>query len=199
MVLDGLAKLLKQGAIGRLDIVNIVAHAEIARQVGTRSVPWTRIGAFELLGVRSQSELTRWAELASRDEGWGEYYGQLLESGQLAKVVEAIRMYPDTLGDLVSLLFHADSPIAVRIGIGAALEELQGNALLSNVTPILEELTRSPEAHTRADACHYLGLAGDPEVIPTVHALLDDDDPEVREIAMETLQELKPEKPHSGT
>lgn len=199
IVLEGLSKLLKQGAIGRLDVVNIMAHPEIAREVGSRSVPWARIGPFELLGVRKQSELTRWAKLAARGEGWGEYYSQLLEAGQLAKVVSSIRANPETLQALVQLLFDTDNPIAVRIGIGAALEDLQSDGLLNSVTPILQELTRSPEAHTRADACHYLSLTGDSELIPTVRALLDDDNSEVREIAGETLEALASENPDSKT
>ena len=43
-VLEGLSRLLKLGKIGRLEAVNIVEHPQAAQAVGTRSVPWTRIG-----------------------------------------------------------------------------------------------------------------------------------------------------------
>ncbi len=194
-VLEGLSKLVKQGIIGRLEAVNIVANPELAQQIGSRSVPWTRIGQFELPGLRSQEELLRWAQLASRNTGWGEYYSQLLESGQLAKVIDSIRRTPDSLQDLLHLLFHANTPLAVRIGIGAVLEDLQGEGLLRSIIPKLRELTRSSQAHTRADACHYLGLTEDKKVIATVRTLLTDEDAEVRQIAMETLQSFNPNQP----
>jgi HEAT repeat protein len=55
------------------------------------------------------------------------------------------------------------------------------------VRPQLEQLTLSDSAQTRADACHFLGLAGDPRAIPAVRRLLDDEQHDVREIAVETL------------
>jgi hypothetical protein len=189
-VLNALSTLVKQGIVGRLEIVNIATHPEIAQQLGIRSVPWVRIGSFELPGVRNQRELTRWAEFASQNDGWGEYYSHLLESGQLTKAIESIRRNTDSLQDLVHLLFSADNPLVIRIGIGAVLEDIQGEAALRSTIPKLQKLTHSSQSHTRADACHYLGLTEDPEVIPTVRALLNDDDPLVREIAKETLEAL---------
>ncbi|MFZ0257771.1 MAG: HEAT repeat domain-containing protein, partial [Gammaproteobacteria bacterium] len=40
VVLQSLAEMLKAGSLGRLEVVNIVAHPEVAKAVGTRSVPW---------------------------------------------------------------------------------------------------------------------------------------------------------------
>ncbi|NCA91253.1 MAG: RsmE family RNA methyltransferase, partial [Gammaproteobacteria bacterium] len=78
-------------------------------------------------------------------------------------------------------------PLATRIGIGALMEDLAGKSLARAAIPTLETLTLSAQPQTRADACHYLGLTGDPAVIPSVRRLLDDDDDEVSEIAAETL------------
>ena len=50
-VLEGLSRLLKQGRIGRLDVVNLAVHPETGQALGVRSVPWTRIGPFELEGL----------------------------------------------------------------------------------------------------------------------------------------------------
>ena len=47
-VLQGLGELVKKGLIGRLEVVNIVARPDIAKQYGVRKVPWFRLGEFEL-------------------------------------------------------------------------------------------------------------------------------------------------------
>ncbi len=190
-VLEALARLLKDGVLGRLEAVNIAAHPEIAQEFGTRSVPWIRIGPFELGGAHSHEELARWASLAAKGEGMGAYYSLLLDSRRLDKVIELIRERPETLHELIALLSEEDTPLVVRVGIGAVLEALQDSGLLAQIVPDLQALTRSPQPHTRADACHYLGLTGDPRALPTVQALLDDERPEVRVIARETLETLQ--------
>jgi hypothetical protein len=191
VVLEALSRLLKEGALGRLEVVNIAAHPEIAQEIGTRSVPWTRIGPFELTGAHSHQELARWASLAAQGKGTGPYYSQLLDTRRLDKVIELIRARPDTLHELIALLSEEDTPLTVRVGVGAVLETFQDGGLLERIVPDLEALTRSPQPHTRADACYYLGLTGDPRAIPTVRALLEDGRPEVREIARETLETLQ--------
>lgn len=191
VMLEALSRLLKEGALGRLEVVNIAAHPEIAQGIGTRSVPWTRIGPFELTGAQSREDLARWASLAAQGKGTGAYYSLLLDTRQLDKVVALIRAQPDTLHELIALLSEEDTPLAVRLGVGAVLETFQDSGLLERIIPDLEALTRSPQPHTRADASHYLGLTGDPRVIPTVRSLLEDKRPEVREIAQETLETLQ--------
>ena len=42
-------------------------------------------------------------------------------------------------------------------------------------------------ARVRADACHYLALTGKQKVLPVLQAMLQDDDPQVREVAAEGL------------
>ena len=79
-VLDGLCKLLKQGRLGRLEVINIAARPDYAQSIGVRSVPWTRIGPFELEGAQNPSALAEWAERAATGTGLGPYYSHLLES-----------------------------------------------------------------------------------------------------------------------
>ena len=81
--------------------------------------------------------------------------------------------------------------MGVRIGISAVFEELQGTELLADLAPALEPLTLAESAQTRADACHFLGLAGNLVAVPAVERLLDDEDAAVREIAVETLALLR--------
>jgi HEAT repeat protein len=80
--------------------------------------------------------------------------------------------------------------MVVKIGIGAVLEDFEGDAPLVKCIPELTELTRSEDSATRADACHYLGLTGSDEILPLVQKLVEDEDAHVREIASDVLREI---------
>lgn len=189
-VISGLLTLLKAGKIGKLEIINIVEHPEIARQKGVRSVPWTQINALELSGALTGKELEKWVAVA-RLQQQSDYLTHLLETDRLQQAIEQIKRDPQQLSDLLMLLNDLETPMAVRIGIGAVLEEFEGTALISAViAPLLSMLT-SEHQQVRADAAHYLSLTADREVIPALEPLLHDPDAEVREIAAETIEELK--------
>lgn len=186
-VLEALGRLLKEGLIGRLLVTNIAVHPAAATAAGTRSVPWMRIGPFELTGTHTPAELREWAQYAASGSGMNAYLAYLLEQHQLGRSVELVRQDPPLLHDLLPLLGDLQTPMAVRIGIGALFEELQDSGLLSDIVDELGALTRAAEPQVRADACHYLGLTGSRAAADYVHPLLNDADAEVREIASETL------------
>lgn len=186
-VLDALGRLVKDGAIGRLEVVNIAVHPEAAAEVGTRSVPWIRIGPFELEGLHPPGELRAWAERAAIGNGWGDYYGGLLERHRIDRVVGLLREHPMTLHELTGRLASLETPLVIRIGIGAVIEELAGSEILDHALPELIAQLDSEQPQVRADACHYLGIAGRPGGLAAVRRMLDDPSPEVQEIAAESL------------
>jgi hypothetical protein len=187
LVLEGLSQLLKRGELGRLEVVNIMAHPEVAQQTGTRSVPWCRVGPFELEGVQSPAELAKWTAHAAAGSGLSEYYSHLLETQRPHRVAEAIARQPDSFDALLGLLEDSETPMAVRIGVGVVLEDLQNNPLLSHALPVLTRLAGSNATNVRADAAHYLGLTRAPEAGPVLQKLLQDENPDVREIAAESI------------
>jgi len=187
VVLDGLARLVKDGSLGRLEVINATAEPDVAKKYAVRSVPWTRIGNFELTGLLTPSELADWVELATTGGGWGAYYVHLLENRRLDELEKRIRDRPSTLTDLIGLLTGEDTSMGTRIGISAVIEDLQGTSILAAIVPELEQLTLSESPQNRADACHFLGLSGESSAIPAVRRLLEDEQPDVREIAVETL------------
>lgn len=193
-VLAALAELVKQGLIGRLEAVNIAVHPEAAEAAGTRSVPWIRIGPYELTGNHSAAQLRQWAQRAARGEGIAAWYHDALEDGRLQEALARAKRHPEELEALLGLLERSageeELPITVRIGISAILEDLAGTDALHALVPVLERLTRSPEAATRADAAHYLGLTGDPSAADILRPLLEDPAEQVREIAREALEAL---------
>lgn len=186
-VLEGLSTLLKEGIIGRLEAVSLAAHPEVAQALGARTVPWMRIGPFELEGALTPAELRSWSEAACKPEGMKTYFFRMLKNGRRDKVERAIRAEPQYSIIFAELMRDPESSMAVRLGISAVLEEFHGTGLTDALIPGLAELSRNADALTRADACHFLSLIGGEAVIPHLRACLGDEDSEVREIAQEAL------------
>lgn len=189
-VLEGLAKLVKAGRIGRLEVVNLTVRPDAAEHYGVRGVPWVRIGPFELEGLRSEAELAHWAERAGTQAGMGEYLSELLAAGELQKVVRQVSDDSKRFAALLSLLTDPETDLHVRLGIGAVIETLAGTAVLRGMIAPLGELTRHDDPRTRSDACHYLALTGSAEARAPVEALLQDTDADVREVASDSLVSL---------
>jgi len=192
VVLESLGRLLKEGRLGRLEVVNVAAHPEAALAAGTRSVPWTRIGPFELDGLYGPAELADWAGHAAAGTGAATYLAHLLEHRRLDRAVAFVRRAPGSLGGLLELAGSLETPMGTRIGISAVVEELAGAAALRDALPAVAQLAASPEPQVRADAAHYLGLSGSPAARQVLGPLLADPDPQVREIAAESLATLAP-------
>ncbi|MEW8505531.1 MAG: HEAT repeat domain-containing protein [Candidatus Thiodiazotropha sp.] len=186
-VLQNLSQLLKQGRIGRLEAVNIAEHPETAQEIGTRTVPWTRIGRFELEGLVSLGELETWIDMTFREEGAAYYLSHLLKTQHAPQAAIWIERNPDTVADLIGLLESPDTPIVVRIGVGVVAEELQGSSVWQSALNHLDRLARSADAALRADAAHYLGLTHSSAALESLQRMLEDENPDVREIASDSL------------
>lgn len=190
-VLEALTRLIKSGKLGRLEIIDLTRYPSAGEPAGVRSVPWTRIGPFELEGVHRYAELEQWAEHAIAGSGFDTYYTHLLETGRLKRVISLVRERPSTLRDLIALLATLETPMGVRVGVGAVLEELAESEALNDLVPDLIALTLSPDPQIRADGCHYLSLSDSPAALAAVRRLVEDADPEVRQIALESLAVLE--------
>jgi hypothetical protein len=190
-VLQGLSGLVKSGKIGRLEVINIETHPKIAEQHGVRSVPWIRIGQFELEGLHSPAELEKWVQLAGSPHGLADYFTNLLADGQLGTVISTIQRKPEQLHALLQLAGNPDTELSVRIGISAVLEDLEGGKLLREKLPELLELSHHGNPRVRADACHFLVLTGLPQVAERLQAMTRDDDRSVRNVADDALEELR--------
>jgi len=189
-VLESLNQLVKSGDIGRLEVVNIGTHPEVAEQHGVRTVPWVRIGPFELEGLRTPAELKQWVERAGTPEGLAEYFHELLKEGALPKVSAQAARDPAALDALLRLLGDADTELTVRIGINAVFEGLEGNTALQRTVPALIALSTHRDAHIRGDAAHLLSLSHSSSARTHLEHLLRDEVADVREIAREGLERL---------
>ena len=189
-MLASLAYLVKQGAVGRLEAVNLEQHPEVGQALGVRSVPWLRIGRIELAGVHSQTELAEWAAKADSGAGMADWFHLLLKEGQLPRAQAAIEADPALLAAVLPIVGAVEASLNVRLGAGVLLENFAGTEVLRALLPRLGELSQHPDARVRADACHYLGLTGDAAVRTWLEPRLKDEDADVREIAAESLQEI---------
>ena len=187
-VLQALSEFVKRGEIGSLEIINIAVHPAAAEKAGTRSVPWTKIGAFELVGALTPQEIRETIAKAGRSDPI-EPLVHLLETSRLDDVVRDVTDNPAKLPALVTLLGDLDTPMAVRIGIGALLEELP-DSLVRSAEDELITLASSGNQSVRADAAHYLSLVDTARSRKTLRELLEDDSDEVSEIARESLETL---------
>ncbi|MGB7930629.1 MAG: HEAT repeat domain-containing protein [Gammaproteobacteria bacterium] len=190
-VLKGLSELVKSGAVGKLEAVNIEQHPDIARALGVRSVPWVRIGPFELEGLRSEKELRTWAEAAGTETGYASYLDELLSTGKIDRAIKLVQKNPHVINALLALFSDPETQLNTRIGISAIIENLAGSELLQEIVDRLGELSRHDDPRIRGDAAHYLGLTGSAKAMIYLERLVDDADGDVKAVARESLDMLR--------
>ena len=190
-MMQALTELMKDGGFTTLNIVNIEQDPQLALKLGVRSVPWLQIGPFELSGSRTKQELQTWIKRASSAEGLTEYIEEMLLEGSINSVKKLIEGENSALHNVIQLMADPAAKINIRLGIGAIIEELAEEEIFKSVTPKLVSYLSDEDARIRGDACHYLSLTKDVSFIPLIENLLSDDSEEVREIAEESLEELR--------
>jgi hypothetical protein len=189
-VLQGLSELVKSGQLGRLEVINITVHPEVAQLHSVRSVPWLRVGPFQLTGLRSPAELAQWVQRAQSNQGIIEYFGELLSAGDLAGVSATLKRAPESVAALIQLLGDPEAELQIRLGVSAVLEDLEGSELLAGQIDALGRLSAHADTRIRIDAAHALGLSHIDAARPYLEALQNDADSEVREVATESLAAL---------
>ena len=190
-VLASLQALLADGTIGSLETVNVEEQPALAAELNIRTVPWVRIGPFELEGMRSSTELREWARRAGSGDGMAEWLDELLSNGNIGRVEKQLQQEPANLGILLTLFSKSGTGLNTRIGISAIIEDLERTELLQSQSDRLAGLLHHQDAHIRGDACPFLSLTGLPQAKALIEPLLIDPEPDVRRIAMESLEHLQ--------
>ena len=190
-VLQALKSLQAAGVIGKLEAINIEEHPEVARAAGVRTVPWVRIGPFELEGLRSEQELRDWAEKAGTEAGLAAWLDEMLATGKVKTVEKQLKQDPSMLTVLLSLFASPETQMNTRIGISAIIEGLEGSEQLSAQADRLAEMLSHPDAGVRGDACHFLSLTALPRAKSLITPLLEDPEQDVRMLAKDSLEHLE--------
>ncbi len=186
-ILLALSELIKEGAIAELDVSNIALLPEKAQALNIRSVPWIKIGPFELTGSHTKDELQTWIERTQSDTGMQDYFNELLTTGELKKVIQLVKKDPNLFQHFPKMMQNDKTSLGAKIGIGAIFEEFQGSPSIQNLIPMLTELLQSENASLRNDACYYLGLTESPDAIEAIKSLSNDETAEVRETVRDAL------------
>jgi len=185
-----LSELLKEGVLGRLEMINIGSRPEVAARYKVRSVPWLKLGELEFSGAMTRQEIEQWIQLTEGQGDNEKALTQQLKDGALDDVVSMAQRHPDILSDLLSILAGTNVPLTIRIGISAVLESFEDRpGLLSALIPAMLNLTAHEDPATRADACHFLGMTRSEEARKGLEDCLEDPEMMVREIARESLEE----------
>jgi len=182
-LLRSLSGLVEQGVLSKLEVVNLERRPDVAQELGVCSVPWVRIGPFELAGLRTSEELKRWAQTTATHQGIRDYLGAMLAVGEVDRVLAMIAKESALMARVIELLDDADAKINIRLGVGAIIEEYEGTPLLQEYIPQLGELTLHMDPRVRGDACHYLALGHSHRAKVHIQPLLEDENADVREIA----------------
>lgn len=189
-VMQALSELIKSGEISQLEIINLQQAPELAQPYNVKSVPWLKIGIFELTGLRSKSDIQQWIKKIDDEHAMGEYFVELMTSGEIHKVQQLIETQPELFPALLNLVSETDTNLSARVGAGAIIEDMAGSELLQQHIPVLAKLSQHADASVRNDACYYLGLSQSLVAKPYIEALLNDDNIDVKETAAEALAEL---------
>jgi thioredoxin-like negative regulator of GroEL len=197
-VLQGLSDLVKQAAIGKLTVVNVAAHPQLAAEFGVRAAPWLRLGPFTLTGAHSATELRQWVEWSSAEAGIAHYIEHLLKEGGFKQAGIFIAEDTQRLKPLLAIVADPEKSIEVRVGVDALLEAYSNTPALQSLLPQLAALTHHSDHRVRADACHLLGLSGAPAARPYLASCVNDHNEEVREIAAESVELLDAGHQKSG-
>jgi HEAT repeat protein len=114
-----------------------------------------------------------------------------MEAGFLENIVDMFR-HDSSLYSLVGDLIQ-DERVRVRVGVTALIEELTAcdrvnvSKAVGNLLPLLNH----KEPIVRGDASNLLGIIGDKRAIPLLESVLMDENPDVRMIAKEAVEEIR--------
>lgn len=193
-VLQSLSEFVKEAKLSSLEVVNIAAAPDRAADLNVRSVPWVKLGDYELIGMKSKSELEEWIKKASSTESQPEdmvaYFEELMTTGEMAKVEQLVEQHPEHIQILFNIMSNEKSGLSARVGVGAIMEHFTGSEILINAIDTLGEYCKSPNARIRNDACYYLGLSHHENAKKYIQPLLEDKDADVRECAVDALEEM---------
>ncbi|MEW6109077.1 MAG: HEAT repeat domain-containing protein [Nitrospirota bacterium] len=113
-----------------------------------------------------------------------------MERGFLENIIDMYR-HDSGLYALIGELIQ-DERMRVRIGVTALMEEMKktGDNNISKAVPNLLPLLEDKDHVIRGDAVNLLGIIGDKRAVSFLEKALDDENPDVRLLAKEAMEEI---------
>jgi len=195
IVMNELTNLLKQGLLASLKITNIAVDKERATELNIRSVPWFSLNqshtSMVFIGNHSPAEVKKWVQSAQTEEGMTVYIEEHLTSGDINIITQAIELQPDAFNTIVTMLEDEDTPMHVRIGLDALVENFANTSILKSHANSFKALASNNNIRLQIDALHYLALTGDMAHEEFISLKIKDKDKQIQEAATEALETLK--------
>ncbi len=173
----------------RLEVVDAQYYPDLAGSV--RSVPTVIVDSGRsLVGGVSEAELLEVLTERSTEEYVQQTLRSMVETGRFS---EATALLADRKGQAAMAALLARSTMADRIGLMlAAQEALAASArCMDGAVEVLLPLLGVPDANLRGDVAYLLGRIGAPAARSALERLRSDPDPDVREVAADSLGMLR--------
>jgi glutaredoxin len=173
-------------------IIDVTLFADYGQKYGIRAVPTVVIDEQDQL-VGTISEDLLMDRLANSDPSsfHPDSFKKIIKEGDAARL--AGMMVAD--GDLYSgsLELLADPDWSVRMGMMVVLEGVAERSpdLVQRAYPYILDLLEHEDDNQRGDTAYLLGLIGDASVMDRLEMLLQDENPDVAEVALEAVQQIK--------
>ncbi|MGV6808534.1 MAG: HEAT repeat domain-containing protein [bacterium] len=191
-LLNSVNQLIKQGELAELRVINLHTAPELAQQFGVRSVPWVKIGSYELSGNQPLAALQQRIQWIRDQAGLVGQFDHLLSQAQAAKACELLHQQPEKMTAIMQLLADPATVLSTRIGIGVVMEDFAGSPSLREYIPQLGKLLSHTDARIRMDVAHYLSLTEDASVLRLLQQQLNHEThEEVREVIQDSLESLQ--------
>ncbi len=194
VVLNELSENIKKGEISSLNVTNIAVDNKKADELNIRSVPWfslSRDNSFMIFsGEHSPKEIKQWISHIQTDTGMQTYIEELLSSGQLLTVANAIQIKPEIYSHVINMLEDEETSMDIRIGLDALTESLSATQILQRFADDFKKIASNDNVRLQIDALHYLALTADTENKEFLLEKTKDKNPQISEAAIEALETL---------
>ncbi len=173
-------------------IIDATLYPKLAKQYKITASPTVVINEdFILVGNEARENLPYWLKKAAQSQYDTTVIKSLLKQAQAERVVTLCLEDERHLETLLNLL--TDKELFPRIGAMRVLEELRDKApqKIEKILPKLLKMLQTQDTRDKGDILFLLGIIGTPEVLGEIESLASREDGEIKEIAVEAIEEIK--------
>ncbi len=173
------------------NVIDVSRFPDLMQKFGITSAPTTIInGEIKLTGYISKDELLEWLRRASGDYK-KEYFVTLLNERRLDEIKEIIAKNPEDIRVLAELLAHEE--FLVRFGAMVVIEQIakENPKVIKIAKDVIRKLLKHEDFRIREDIAMLLGSIGDESDIEFLEELAKDESEEVKDSALEAIEEIR--------
>lgn len=177
-----------EGLLGELEIIDISQHPDRARELGIRSAPSYLVNGVLFSGLKQRGEIEQLLEQNEAGK-WRSLLSEELAEGGMERAREAVLEEEAAREALFDLLEDPETPLVVRIGLSAIIEELAERGLLEEHEPRLLQLAGHEDERIALDGLYYLSMLHTPNATETLTRIAADEEHPLRQQARELIEE----------